>query len=54
MIPLINPKMPSTAIPSIRKGIEITQKIGYSIKAKIAIGQQRIKSIIQPMNVNIN
>jgi hypothetical protein len=54
MIPLINPKMPSTAMPSILNGIEMIQKIGYSSKAKIAMGQQRIKRIIQPMNVNIN
>jgi hypothetical protein len=47
------PKTPSTAIQSNLNGSESTQKIGYSTKAKIASGQQRIKRMIQAMNVNI-
>jgi len=47
------PKTPSTAIPSNLNGSEIIQKTGYSTKAKIARGQQSIKSIIQAMNVSI-
>ena len=46
-------KMPSTAIPSNLNGSVSIQKTGYSTKAKIASGQQRIKRMIQAMNVNI-
>jgi len=53
MMPFIKPKKPSTAIPSILNGIVSIQKIGYSTKAKIASGQQRIKRMIQAMNVTI-
>jgi len=53
MIPFSKPKIPSTAIPRILNGSESIQKTGYSTKAKIARGQQSIKSIIQAMNVNI-
>jgi hypothetical protein len=51
MIPFSNPKKPSTAIPSNLNGSVSIQKTGYSIKAKIASGQQRIKSMIQAMNI---
>jgi len=53
MIPFSKPKIPSTAIPRILNGSESIQKTGYSTKAKIARGQQSIKSIIQAMNVSI-
>jgi hypothetical protein len=46
-------KMPSTAIPSNLNGSVSIQKKGYSTKAKIASGQQRIKRMIQAKNVNI-
>jgi len=53
IILLNKPKKLSTAIPSILNGSERSQKIGYIIKAKIASGQQKIKSIIQIINVNM-
>lgn len=40
-------------MPSIRKGSVSNQKIGYSTSAKIASGQQRIKRMIQAMNVTM-
>ena len=46
-------KAPSTAMPSNLNGKVRIQKRGYSTKAKIASGQQSIKSMIQAMNVNI-
>ncbi len=45
--------MPSTAKPGILNGSVSSQKKGYSINAKMASGQQRIKRMIQAMNVNI-
>ena len=45
--------MPKSAIPKIRKGMESIQINGYRIKARIAIGQQSIKRIIQTKNVII-
>ena len=53
MIPLNNPRNPSTAIPINLNGSASNQKIGYNINAKIASGQQRINRMIQAMNVNI-
>ena len=53
MMPFSKPKTPSTAIPSIWKGKDSIQKTGYSISAKIATGQQRIKSMIQARNLNM-
>ena len=53
MMPFSKPKMPSTAIPSNLNGSVSIQKTGYNTKAKIANGQQRIKRMIQAMNVNI-
>ncbi|MEO5893223.1 MAG: hypothetical protein ABIQ31_23430 [Ferruginibacter sp.] len=54
MMMLFNkPKTPSTAIPTNLNGSVSIQKKGYSTKAKIATGQQRIKRMIQAMNVNI-
>lgn len=53
IMPFIKPKTPSTAIPSILKGSVSIQKTGYSTNAKMANGQQRIKRMIQAMNVNI-
>jgi hypothetical protein len=53
MIPFNNANTPSTAIPKRRNGIEINQKIGYNIIAKIARGQQSIKSMIQNKNVSM-
>jgi len=53
MMPFSNPKKPSTAIPSNLNGSVSIQKTGYNTKAKIASGQQRIKRMIQAMNVNI-
>jgi hypothetical protein len=53
MMPFSNPKKPSIAIPSNLNGSVIIQKTGYSIKAKIARGQQRIKRMSQAMNVNM-
>lgn len=46
-------KTPSTAIPSSLNGSVSIQKTGYSTKAKIATGQQRIKRMIQTKNVTI-
>jgi hypothetical protein len=54
MMPFSIPKTPSTAIPSILNGRESIQKTGYSTNAKMASGQQRIKRMIQAMNVNID
>jgi hypothetical protein len=53
MSPFNNPNTPSTAIPKIRNGIEMIQKIGYSTNARIAIGQQSIKSMSQNKNVSM-
>jgi hypothetical protein len=53
IIPFNNPNTPSTAIPRMRNGIEMIQKIGYKTIAKIASGQQSIKSMIQNKNVSI-
>jgi hypothetical protein len=53
MMPFSKPKIPSTAIPSILNGSVSIQKTGYSTNAKIARGQQSIKSMIQAMNVSI-
>ena len=53
MMPFIKPKKPSTAMPNNLNGNTSSQKTGYSTKAKIANGQQRINRIIQTMNVNI-
>jgi hypothetical protein len=47
MIPLIRPNMPSTAMPKMRKGMEIIQNSGYKIRPSKARGQQSIKRIIQ-------
>jgi hypothetical protein len=53
MIPLNNPNTPSTAKPRIRKGSKSNQKIGYNTNARMAIGQQRIKRMIQIKNVSM-
>jgi hypothetical protein len=53
MIPFNNPNTPSTAIPKMRNGIDNSQKNGYRTSARSAIGQQRIKRMIQIKNVSI-
>jgi hypothetical protein len=53
MMPFNKPKTPSTAIPSNLNGNTSIQKTGYNTNAKIASGQQRIKRMIQAINVNI-
>lgn len=53
MMPLNKPKNPSTAMPKTLNGRVRIQKIGYNIKAKIANGQQNIKSMIHAINVNM-
>lgn len=53
MMPFSNTKMPSTATPSNLNGSVSIQKIGYNTKANIAIGQQKIKRMIQAMNAII-
>ena len=52
-MPLNKSNMPLTAIPSNLNGSVSIQKTGYSTNAKIASGQQRIKRMIQVINVNI-
>jgi hypothetical protein len=53
MMAFNNSNTPSTAIPRIRNGIDMIQKIGYRTNARRAIGQQRIKRRIQTKNLNI-
>jgi hypothetical protein len=53
MMAFNNSNTPSNAIPSIRNGMLISQKIGYSTNASRAIGQQRIKRRIQIKKLNI-
>ena len=53
IIPFNNSKAPSTAIPNIRKGSVSSQKMGYNTRARIASGQQKIKSIIQIRKLSI-
>ncbi|MBC7913603.1 MAG: hypothetical protein H7Y07_05700 [Pyrinomonadaceae bacterium] len=54
MMPFNNPKMPSTAIPNNLNGSVSIQNKGYSTKAKIATGQQKIKRMIQAIKVIID
>jgi hypothetical protein len=51
MIDFKRPNTPSTAMPSNLNGSIISHIIGYSIRARIASGQQKINSNIQAMKV---
>jgi hypothetical protein len=49
-IDLSNWNTPSTAIPKILKGMDISQKIGYKIIARIAKGQHKMNTNNQSKN----